>query len=115
MDKLDIEWLADLLEKSNWLFYGEFDDYLNTFLKRAFQKEPKDFGFDESLPNDFQVAYWSVISELNALNLIDYGTSPRGAWLTDDGKRFKALVLDRENAIAEATKVTHYRYNPDDR
>ena len=102
----DIIFLAKILSESSWLFYGEFEVYLNSFLKSIFQKELKDFGFDEKLPNDFQVAYWSVLSELKKLNLVDYGTSPRGAWLTEEGERFKRVILENDNAIQEAVEIT---------
>lgn len=100
----DIEFLARILDKSSWLFYGEFEDYLTEFLQRVFTKDLKDYGFDESLPNDFQVAYWSILSELVKLDLAEYGTSPRGAWLTEDGERFKRIIVGTKNAIYDAEK-----------
>jgi hypothetical protein len=100
----DIEFIARILDKSDWLFYGEFECYLTEFLQKVFTKDLKEYGFDESLPNDFQVAYWSILSELVKLNLADYGTSPRGAWLTEDGERFKSIIVGTESAIHEAER-----------
>lgn len=115
MGEDDIEWLAERLEDSSWLFYGEFEEYLNLFLKEIFSKELRDIGFDEAQRNDFQVAYWSVLSELVSLDFAEYGTSPRGAWLTPDGERFKRIVLELTDAIPRAAKFTHLKYNPEDR
>ena len=110
-ERAEIEWLAGKLEDSAWLFYGEFEQYLNVFIKQVLQKDFKDFGFDQTLPNNFQVAYWSVLSELTDLDFYEYGTSPRGGWLTKDGERFKKIVLGIDDAIVKAADVTYLKYN----
>lgn len=110
----DIEWLAERIDDSSWLFYGEFDAYLNNFLRAIFEKDLRDIGFDQTLPNDFQVAYWSVLSELVKLDLVEYGSSPRGAWLTPDGERFKRIIMGLPDAIQRAAEFTHLKYNPTD-
>lgn len=111
MNEQDTKWLSEILEKSSWLFYGEFEVYLDAFLKTVLSKELSEFGFNENLPNDFQVAYWSVLSELVNLNLAEYGTSPRGAWLTEEGKRFAKIILENENALQSAQQYTYNKYN----
>jgi hypothetical protein len=108
MKQEDLEFMEEILSRSYWLFYGEFEIYINKFLKDIFSKEFSDIGFDEALSNDFQVAYWSVISELDRLRLFEYGTSPRGGWLTEDGERFKKLIMENKNALTETQK---YIYN----
>ena len=110
-EQAEIEWLAEKLEDSAWLFYGEFEGYLGQFLRQIFQKEPSDYGFDESLPNDFQVAYWSVISEMERLRWFEYGTSPRGGWLTKDGKRFKQIIMTIDDALVKVANFTYEKYN----
>lgn len=108
----DIEWLADLLEESPLLFYGDFEQPLNNFLKEVFQHELKDFGFGDVPMNDeFVVAYWFLISWMNSKKLVEYGTSPRGCWLTEDGKRLKKMVLENEDAISEATEFIYNKYH----
>ncbi len=107
----DIKWLADVLDESSWLFYGEFDEYLQSFFSGIFQEELSHYGFNESLSNDFQVAYWSVLSELVKLDLAEYGTSPRGAWLTPNGEKFKEIITGNPKAIPLATNLIYEKYN----
>lgn len=99
----DLQFLADILEKSHWLLYGDLDEYFDGFLKRVFSIELKDWGFSRvEMSPDFSVAYWLLISELNALDLVEYGTSPRGAWFTERGERFKRIILENDEAIEKA-------------
>lgn len=96
----DLNFLAEILNKAHWLFYGDLD--LDPFLKKVFEHELKEYGFGEiKMEPDFAIAYWLLLSELVSLNLAEYGTSPRGAWLTENGNRFKKLVLENENAIEQ--------------
>lgn len=112
MDKNDLEFLASILEKSRWLFYGDLDFYFDKFVRAVFAREFTEWGFEaESMVPDFATAYWLLLSELCALNLAEYGTSPRGAWLTEDGERFKKLCLAHEDAIAQANEYVHKKYN----
>jgi hypothetical protein len=39
-------------------------------------------------------AYWLFISLLVANDMYEYGTSPRGGWLTEKGKRLKKIVIE---------------------
>lgn len=103
MNQEDKQFIADILNKSRWLFYGDLDEHFTLFLKKVFGHELREYGFEEvKMEHDFAVAYWLFLSELVSLNLADYGTSPRGAWLTEKGKRFKKLVIENEDAIREA-------------
>lgn len=112
MKTKDLEFLAEILEKSRWLFYGDLDAYMDNFLKIVFGRELKEWGFEEeSMQPDFALAYWLCLSELIALDLAEYGTSPRGSWLTPTGERFKALILKHEDAIGEANDFIHKKYN----
>ena len=100
MKKEDKEFMSEILDKSRWLFYGEFEVYLQTFLEEVFKHDLKDYGFEDiKMSNEFAVAYWSVLSELVSLDLAEYGTSPRGAWLTEKGERFKEIIMSNENAL----------------
>lgn len=108
MKEEDLEFLEDIINDSHWLFYGDLD--LVPFLKKVFTRELRDWGF-EALPEEFALPYWLVVSELIALNLAEYGTSPRGAWLTEKGERFKKLVMENENAIEEANDYVFKKYN----
>lgn len=108
----DLEFLAEILDKSHWLFYGDLDEHFTKFVKSVFSHEFREFGFEEvKMEPTFAVAYWLFLSELVALDLAEYGTSPRGAWLTDNGERFKKLVMENEDAIGEANEFIYKKYN----
>jgi len=112
MNNEDKEFLADILEKSHWLLYGDLDEHFTDFIKEVFKHEFRDYGFEDiKMAPDFAVAYWLFLSELVALKLADYGTSPRGAWLTEEGKKFKRLIMENEDAIVEANNFIHEKYN----
>ena len=111
MQKDDLEFLAEILERSDWLFYGDLDEHLDDFLRRVFKHDLRDWGFGEvEMTSDFAVSYWLLLSSLVALDLAEYGTSPRGAWLTESGERFKALCLAHKNAIQQANEYIYNKY-----
>lgn len=112
MTNEDIEFVAEIVEKSSWLFYGDLDEHFDDFLKEVLKNDLKLYGFgDIEMSRDFAVAYWLLISELVKLDLVEYGTSPRGAWFTEKGERFKKVVLGHENAIRTAEDFIHGKYN----
>lgn len=77
-----------------WLFYGELDALFPAFVQRVFTHDFADYGFrNVPMDADFALSYWLFLSELSRLGLVDYGTSPRGAYLTPDGKRFRDMLL----------------------
>lgn len=49
---------------------------------------------------------WLLISTLARAHVIDYGTSPRGGWLTENGKALAAYVL--EHSVDELVQVTDH-------
>ncbi len=96
----EIEFLSEVLDDSCWLFYGELDELLPDFLEDVFSHELKDHGFgDSKMEEHFYLPYWLVLSEMVRLDLAEYGTSPRGAWLTEKGKKFKEILTKYPNAI----------------
>ena len=106
----DIAWLADVLEESHLLFYGELYDYLDTFLTRVFSHELSDYGFGKvPMTHDFATAYWLFVSWAVEADLIEYGSSPRGAWLTEKGKRFKRIIQGYAHPIQQACAVNEQR------
>lgn len=101
MSEDDVSFLAGILEQSSWLLYGNLEERFDAFVREVFQHEFKDYGFgDVAMTRDFAVAYWLFLSELVKLDLAEYGTSPRGAWLTDKGKRFRDICLGHSDALA---------------
>jgi hypothetical protein len=107
MHKQDLEFIADILEQSNLLFYGDWEDELQLFLQQIFKNDLKDF----TSTLDSKVAYWLILSKFDELGLIEYGTSPRTAWLTEAGERFRKIILENENAISEAADFIYKKYN----
>ena len=106
----DIAWLADLLEDSPLLFYGELEELLDKFLPRLFAYDFPAYGFGSvPMTDDFATAYWLFVSWACRADLLEYGTSPRGAWLTDKGKRFKQIIQDYEHPIQQACELSYRR------
>jgi hypothetical protein len=110
MNEQDLQFLDGILDKAHWLFYGDLDVHFDGFLKKVFSRELREWGFDE-LPAEFDLPYWLLVSELVALDLVEYGTSPRGAWLTPEGERFKKIVMENKNAIAQANEYIYKKHN----
>lgn len=94
-----LEW-KEILQNSDALFYGELEYYLDEYLPKFFSVEVKDVGFDQKHQmNDLQ--FWFTVSWLHQMGCLEYGTSPRGAWLTEKGKELKEYVLKTENPITK--------------
>ena len=97
------EELKEMLGDSFVLFYGDIEPHLDTYLPNFFSVDIKDVGFNDNHElND--ALFWFVVSWLESVDCIDYGTSPRGAWLTDKGEALKQWVLENESPI---TKLIH--------
>ena len=101
---------AELLENTDCLLYGELEFYLDQYLKDFFRVEVKDVGFDDNHPMN-NLPFWFVVSMLVKMDMLEYGTSPRGAWLTEDGKLFKQYCLTQEKPISELREITQKKYN----
>lgn len=91
------EWKS-LIKDTNALFYGELEYHLDIYLPKFFSVEVSDVGFDDNHPlND--ALFWFVVSWLVHMDMLEYGVSPRGAWLTKEGEEFKQYVLSTEKPI----------------
>jgi|SRR3989339_165566 len=97
----DSEFIEEIIDKSSWLFYGDLDETFDKFVKKVFSKELKDWGFGglDKESDNFKTAYWLFVSELQKLELAGYGTSPRGMWLNEKGKRFKNIIMNNKNVF----------------
>ncbi len=89
---------AEKLQDTNGLFYGELEFYLDSYIKKFFSVEVRDVGFEEKHPMN-NLEFWLVVSMLVKMDMLEYGTSPRGSWLTEDGKKFREFCLTEENPI----------------
>lgn len=110
----DDEFWNRTLEDATWLLYGDLDEHFTAFADSVFSRmEERDglppsfspFGFTSGvsllpLEPTYAVAYWLFLSELVRLDFASYGTSPRGAWLTEDGVRFRRIFLEKHAANA---------------
>lgn len=105
MSKIKEKW-KELLEDTDCLFYGELEYHLDSYIKKFFSVEVSEVGFDdEHTMNNLE--FWFVVSMLVRMDMLDYGTSPRGAWLTDDGKLFKEYCLKEDAPITKLIHSSH--------
>lgn len=100
------EW-AEKLQDTDCLFYGELEYYLDKYIKKFFSVEVGDVGFDENHEMN-NLEFWFVVSMLVKMDMLEYGTSPRGAWLTDDGKEFKKYCLETDEPISKLAQINIY-------
>jgi len=79
------------------LTYGEISEKeLLDDLQIILQWKSYRFFISEDIPNNtFTVKeYWLLLGILNDTNCIDYGTSPRSAWLTEFGEELLQFLKD---------------------
>ena len=98
---------AEKIQNTDCLFYGELEFYLDKYIKRFFSVEVKDVGFDDNHEMN-NLEFWFVVSMLVSAGMLEYGTSPRGAWLTEDGKEFKKYCIETEQPISRLTEINIY-------
>ena len=109
MENKDIkqkDW-AEKLQDTDCLFYGELQYYLDRYIKKFFSVEVEEVGFNDGHEMN-NLEFWFVVSMLVKMDMLEYGTSPRGAWLTHDGEEFKKYCLETENPISELLKIDIY-------
>jgi hypothetical protein len=55
---------------------------------------------------------WLLINALGKANIIEYGTSPRFGWLTEEGKRLKDFMLGKslDDIVALTSRDQDYSY-----
>lgn len=92
------EEFKEMIENTDALFYGELEFYLEEYLPKFFSVEVKEVGFDEKHPMN-NLGFWFTVSWLVRMDCLEYGTSPRGAWLTEKGEKFKKYVLSTDRPI----------------
>jgi hypothetical protein len=94
------EKMKEKIENTDALFYGELEYYLDEYLPKFFSVEVKDVGFNEKHPMN-NLEFWFTVSWLVRMDYLEYGTSPRGAWLTEEGEEFKKYVLSNKEPISK--------------
>ncbi len=89
-------------------------DVVLSILKRAEQPIQERAGFHEDIIGASARWVWFAVTTLChwPADLMDYGTSPKWAWLTPDGKRLldwlREYGTDEENWPAQADDGTYY-------
>jgi hypothetical protein len=96
------------VENTDALFYGELEYHLDQYLPKFFSVEVKDVGFNDKHPMN-TLEFWFVVSWLVRMDFLEYGTSPKGAWLTESGKEFKEYVLSNKEPITSLIYGTDNR------
>ena len=93
----------ELLHDTDCLFYGELEHHLDEYIKKFFSVQVPEVGFEKNHEMN-NLVFWFVVSMLERMDMLEYGTSPRGAWLTEDGELFKKYCLKTDKPI---TKLLH--------
>lgn len=97
-NKEKMEKWNELMNDTDALFYGELEYFLDEYLPKFFSVDVKDVGFNEEHPLN-NLEFWFTVSWLVRMDFMEYGTSPRGAWLTKEGEEFKKYVLSTKRPI----------------
>ena len=88
--------MIKILFRSNLLFYGELEELLFEKLKKVLSTRATRLFLDGTpIEGITELEYWLILSVLAEYNFIEYGTSPRGSWLTPKGIK----LLEEINSI----------------
>lgn len=94
------ETFKEMIQDTDALFYGELEFLLDKYLPKFFSVEVSDVGFNKDHPMN-NLEFWFTVSWLVRMDCLEYGTSPRGAWLTEKGEEFKKYVLSVKEPITK--------------
>ena len=103
------------IDSTDLLFYGEFESMFLEELDIVLAycaMESKMPVINEMIE---RYGFWTMISFLNNADMVEYGTSPRTAWLTDKGKRLHAFIssksLDELEELLQVDYQDRYAYD----
>lgn len=92
--------------------YGSGEEHTVWALKNFLDLVPMDGGYDymHLEKNLTPVVAWLMINILCKANILEYGTSPRYAWLTPEGKALKVFCRDQnvDELLAHLGKTEDY-------
>ena len=101
------KFLIEFLEETEILFYGEFEEIFPRILNEMINFEPDDgmSWIRDRLDYMSRSEYWFMVSILNRTGMIEYGSSPRGYWLTEKGEKLKELfhLIDNTDKMRKYT------------
>lgn len=91
--------------------YGSGEEHTIPAVKRFFELCPADKAYDYlELENGLGATVaWLLINRLAGLDILEYGSSPRFAWLTPQGKALKSFV--DEHSADDLIKLTERDQN----
>lgn len=95
------------IQDTDMLCYGDIEPHLDKYLPKFFSVEVREVGFNDEHPMN-TLEFWYTVSWLNRMDFLDYGTSPRGAWLTDEGEQFKKYILSTPQPITKIIYDTQH-------
>lgn len=91
IDKEDLWAIADSGEPPMFTYNGAIDSDIISVLRKLEQKTL--FMDDLATSLGLEKKYVEMIQHLLCgLGLCEYGTSPRGCWITDDGKKYIKFI-----------------------
>lgn len=101
-DKTPEAYFADWESHVFGFGYGTGEEFIIPKLRRFFEltlNGPFQTNYDHrELEKELEPATaWLLINQLCSVDAIDYGTSPRCGWLTEEGKRLREFMLERTN------------------
>lgn len=99
----DIEKFRDWYVELPILTYGEItDEYILDSFETILQWKKDGVFISDKIPEDkFNITeYWLLLGLL--YNLIEYGPSPRGAWLNEKGEKFLKILKEHKSQIMSA-------------
>ena len=104
--KSDEEYFCDWENEVFGLGYGTGDVHTLTALKTFFEVVPSEGPYDYTvIENDITpAAAWLLINILMRTDTLEYGTSTRFGWLTDEGRRMKEFLASK--TVDELYEIT---------
>ena len=110
--------LYQFFQDLDLLFYGELEETLPTKLIEVleyFNQENKSpitpYIFEEGTDTITKCEFWLISSLLYQQDLIEYGSSPRFAWLTEEGKVILHLLQEYQGDWYELINLERIKIN----
>jgi hypothetical protein len=99
------EFLIKFLEETDLLFYGELEEIFPRLLNEMINYTTEYSLVKDRLDYITESEYWFMVSILNATDIVEYGSSPRGYWLTKKGEKLKELfhLIDNTEKLRKYT------------
>lgn len=93
--KSDEQSFADWESEVFGFGYGTGEEHIIGALHSFFaaMKDGRTYSYREMEPLLGPAVCWFVINALCGADILEYGTSPRGGWLTDKGERLRTFMM----------------------